>query len=66
MQNKIIIPTGKLAMDDAALKAKREALKQSLLQGKKVTIKPDGKVSEGDGSGINIPTGKLAMDDAAL
>jgi hypothetical protein len=67
MQNKIIIPAGKLAMDDAALKAKREALKQSLLQGKKVTIKPDGKVSEGgDGSGINIPTGKLAMDDAAL
>ena len=61
MQNKIIIPAGKLAMDDAALKAKREALKQSLLQGKKVTIKPDGKVSEGgDGSGINIPTGKLA------
>ena len=67
MQNKIIIPAGKLAMDDAALKAKREALKQSLLQGKKVTIKPDGKVSEGgEGSGINIPTGKLAMDDAAL
>ena len=64
MQNKIIIPAGKLAMD--YVKAKREALKQSLLQGKKVTIKPDGKVSEGDGSGINIPTGKLAMDDAAL
>lgn len=67
MHNRIFIPAGKLAMDDAALKAKREALKQSLLQGKKVTIKPDGKVSEGsDGSGINIPTGKLAMDDAAL
>lgn len=65
MQHKIIIPAGKLAMDDAALKAKREALKQSLLQGKKVTIKPDGKVSEGDGSGINIPTGKLASDESA-
>lgn len=53
-------------MDDAALKAKREALKKSLLEGKKVTIKPDGKVSEGGGTGINIPTGKLAADDAAL
>lgn len=66
MQDKIIIPAGRLAMDDAALKAKREALKQSLLQGKKVSIKPDGKVSEGEGIGINIPTGKLAMDDVAL
>ena len=64
MQYRIFIPSGKLA-DDAALKAKREALKQSLLQGKKVTIKPDGKVSDGGGTGINIPTGKLA-DDAAL
>ena len=63
----IFIPQGKLAMDDAALKAKREALKQSLLQGRKVTIKPDGNVTgSNDGAGISIPSGKLATDDASL
>jgi len=58
------IPKGKFA-DDAALKAKREALKQKLLQGGKVTIKPTGNVTQGGDSSITIPKGKLA-DDAAL
>lgn len=66
MQTRIFIPVGRLAEDDAALKAKREALKEKLLQGKKVTIKPDGNVSDGDGAGLNVPPGKLAVDDAAL
>lgn len=66
MQNSFFIPAGKLAEDDAALQAKRKALKEKLLQGKKVTIKPDGNVSDGDGTGLNVPPGKLAMDDAAL
>ena len=66
MMNKIYIPVGKFAVDDAALKAKREALKKSLLEGKKVTIKPDGKIAEGEGTGMSIPPGILAMDDAAL
>ncbi len=64
------IPSGKLAAeDDAALKAKREALKKKLLEGGKVTLKKDGSVTDdkGEDSTISIPKGKLAVeDDAAL
>ena len=67
---KITIPCGRLAAeDDAALKAKREALKIKLLEGGKVTLKKDGSVTDdkGEDSTISIPKGKLAVeDDAAL
>ena len=44
------------------LKAKREELKKKLLEGKKVTIAPDGNVTKGDdSSSIVIPKGKLAV-----
>lgn len=72
MQNKIILSAGKLAIDEAALKAKRDAFKQRLLQDSKVSFKPDGKVSESvDGLGICIPAGKvspmvLEIDEAVL
>lgn len=72
MQNKIILSAGKLAIDEAALKAKRDAFKQRLLQDSKVSFKIDGKVSESvDGLGICIPTGKVSpmepkMDEATL
>lgn len=65
----ISIPEGRLAADDAALKAKREALKKKLLEGGKITLKQDGGVTEGSetqNSTISIPKGKLATDDAAL
>ena len=68
MNNKIFIPKGRLAEDDAALKAKREALKKKLLEGGKITLKNNGSVTDDKGadSTISIPKGKLAEDDAAL
>lgn len=69
MNNRIIIPQGRLAADDAALKAKREALKKKLMGGEKITLKGDGNVtdtSNAQDSTISIPKGKLAADDAAL
>lgn len=67
MNNDIIIPKGYFAADDAALKAKREALKRKLLAGDKISLKPgDGNAVQGGSStAICIPKGKLA-DDAAL
>ena len=63
MNNTIFIPKGKLAEDDAALKAKREALKKKLLEGGKITLKNNGSVTDdkGSDSSISIPKGKLAM-----
>ena len=46
MNNKIFIPKGRLAEDDAALKAKREALKKKLLEGGKITLKNNGSVTD--------------------
>ena len=62
MNNLIFIPKGKLAEDDAALKAKREALKKKLLEGGKITLKNNGSVTDDKGSDstISIPKGKLA------
>ena len=62
MKKIISIPSTRLAADDATLKAKREELKKKLLEGKKVTIAPDGNVTKGDdSSSIVIPKGKLAI-----
>jgi hypothetical protein len=63
MNKFITIPAGKLADDDAALKAKREELKKKLLEGKKIPISPTGSVTTGtnNGQGISIPAGKLAL-----
>jgi hypothetical protein len=60
----ISIPAGKLADDDAILKAKREELKKKLLEGKKIPISPTGNVTTGtnSGTGISIPAGKLAIN----
>lgn len=67
MEKIFSIPATKLAADDATLKAKREELKKKLLEGKKVTIAPDGNVTKGDdSSSIVIPKGKLAADDDIL
>ena len=68
MNYNIFIPKGRLAEDDAALKAKREALKKKLLEGGKITLKNNGSVTDDKGadSSISIPKGKLAEDDAAL
>ena len=67
MKKIISIPSTRLAADDATLKAKREELKKKLLEGKKVTIAPDGNVTKGDdSSSIVIPKGKLANEDAVL
>lgn len=67
MKKIISIPATKMAADDATLKAKREELKKKLLEGKKVTIAPDGNVTKGDdSSSIVIPKGKLAADDDIL
>lgn len=67
MEKMISIPATKMAADDATLKAKREELKKKLLEGKKVTIAPDGNVTKGDdSSSIVIPKGKLAADDDIL
>jgi hypothetical protein len=63
------IPKGRLAADDAVLKAKREALKKKLLEGGKITLKQDGGVTDSTSSKdstISIPKGKLAADDALL
>ena len=68
MINVILIPNGRFAADDdAALKAKREALKKKLLEGGKITLKKDGSVTDekGEDSTISIPKGKLAADDDA-
>ena len=64
MNNKIFIPKGRLAEDDAALKAKREALKKKLLEGGKITLKNNGSVTDDKGadSTISIPKGKLAAN----
>lgn len=64
MNKSIRIPKGRLAADDAALKAKREALKKKLMEGGKVTLKQNGNVMESNGqdSSISIPKGKLADD----
>ena len=58
----IFIPAGKLA-DDAIAKAKREALRQKLLNGSTITLKNNGSAtdSEGSDSSISIPKGKLAV-----
>lgn len=67
MEKMISIPVTKMAADDATLKAKREELKKKLLEGKKVTIAPDGNVTKGDdSSSIVIPKGKLAAEDDIL
>lgn len=68
MERIFSIPATKMAAtDDAVLKAKREELKKKLLEGKKVTIAPDGNVTKGDAaSSIVIPKGKLAADDDIL
>ena len=67
MKKIISIPSTRLAADDATLKAKREELKKKLLEGKKVTIAPEGNVTKGDdSSSIVIPKGKLANEDAVL
>ena len=68
MNNQIIIPQGRFAADDAALAAKRAALKAKLLSGDKISLKPgkgDAMQGGGSDSSISIPKGKLA-DDAAL
>lgn len=65
MNTWLTIPAGKLAEDDAALKAKREELKRKLLEGKKINISPTGNVTQGNesaNSGISIPAGKLAIN----
>ncbi|HVG16585.1 MAG TPA: hypothetical protein VM935_16545 [Chitinophagaceae bacterium] len=61
--NQIVIPPGKLALDEDALKKKREELKKKLLEGQKIVIANDGNVSdatENAGNKIQIPPGKLA------
>lgn len=69
MKRMIVIPCGRFAADDAALAAKRAALKAKLLSGDKISLKPgkgdaiQGGVSD---SSISVPPGKLAVDDAAL
>ena len=62
----IFIPAGKLA-DDAVAKAKREALRQKLLNGSTITLKNNGSATDTDGSdsSISIPKGKLADDAVA-
>lgn len=56
------IPKGKLAQDDAALKARREALKKKLLEGGRIVLKNNGSATDekGTDSSISIPKGKLA------
>ena len=69
MEHLILVPNGRFAADDAALAAKRAALKAKLLSGDKISLKPgNGNAVQGGGSDatISIPTGKLAADDAAL
>ncbi len=64
MENRILIPKGKLvADDDVALKARRAELKRKLLEGGKITLRPDGAATDnpsGQDSTISIPKGKLA------
>lgn len=69
MEHVILVPKGRFAADDAALAAKRAALKAKLLSGDKISLKPgNGNAVQGGGSDstISIPKGKLAADDAAL
>lgn len=67
MNKQIVIPRGHFSADDAALAAKRAALKAKLLSGDKISIKPGtgNAVQGGSDSTISIPKGILA-DDAAL
>ena len=68
VSNKIIcesiinIPKGRLA-NDAEARARREILRQKLLNGGRVTVNQDGNTMGGDGtdSTIKIPKGKLAV-----
>lgn len=63
MDNKIFIPKGRLAEDDAVLKkAQREALKKRLVEGKTIKLKQNGSVTDEKGadSSIIAPPGKLA------
>ncbi len=63
MERSMFVPETRMAADDAALKAKREALKEKLKTGAPVSISPDGNVTKGpSGSTITIPKGKLADD----
>ena len=60
----IFIPKGKFATDtDAVAKAKREALRQKLLNGGTITLKSNGSATDttGTDSTISIPKGKLAI-----
>lgn len=69
MEHTITISEGRFAADDAALAARRAALKAKLLSGDKISLKPGtGNAVQGGGSDstISIPKGKLAADDAAL
>lgn len=69
MDNIISIPCGRMAADDAMLKAKRAALKRRLLECGKITLKQDGGVTDGSSSSdstISIPRGKLAFSDTTL
>jgi hypothetical protein len=67
MQKFIFIPAGRLADDDAALKARREELRKKLEEGGKISINPRGNVTTGNVDGKTIiPPGKLAEDDEAL
>jgi hypothetical protein len=58
----IVIPPGKLATETDQVKKLREEIKKKLLEGKKVTISPTGKVNPNDttSNNITIPPGKLA------
>lgn len=59
MENKIFIPGGKLA-DDATAKARRELLRQKLLNGTPVPLGNGGSAMNNGSVRINIPAGKLA------
>ncbi|MDE6668382.1 MAG: hypothetical protein K2K26_01715 [Muribaculaceae bacterium] len=69
MEKIILIPAGRMSADDAALAAKRAALKAKLLSGDKITLKSGtGNAVQGSdaNNSISIPKGKLAVDDVAL
>ena len=62
MVTKIYIPKGCLAADDAAMKAKREALKKKLIESGKVTWKKDGNVMDDKDQGVSIILPKCKLD----
>lgn len=63
----ITIPAARFAVDDEALKKKREELKKKLLEGKKIPIGPRGNVTGPESATtINIPKGIFAEDAEAL